>query len=145
VIERRVAVVLLVDRQGRVLMQHRDSKARVAANQWAFPGGSIEAGEDPIDAARRELLEETGLSAGELRPYGVYHRPSVTNAAAMVEIHAYCGGTDATQDDVALGEGQAMVFLTPEEAVQRDLGVTAEILLPLFLASDEYSALRNRH
>jgi 8-oxo-dGTP diphosphatase len=145
VIERRVAVVLLVDRQGRILMQHRDSHARVAANQWAFPGGSIEPGEEPVDAARRELWEETGLSVAELTPYGTYYRPSVLDAAATVEIHAYWAGTDAVQDDVVLGEGQAMEFLTPEEAVQKDLGVTAEILLPLFLASAEYSALRNRH
>ena len=34
-----------------------------------------------------------------------------------------------------LGEGQAMVFLTPEEALARDLGVTAAILVPRFLAS----------
>jgi 8-oxo-dGTP pyrophosphatase MutT (NUDIX family) len=145
VIERRVAVVLLVDRQGRVLMQHRDSKARTAANQWTFPGGSIEAGEEPIAAARRELLEETGLAVTELTPYGVHYRPSVTDAAKSVEIHAFLGGTDATQDDVVLGEGQAMLFLTPEEAEQRDLGPTAVLLLSPFLASSEYSALRNRH
>ena len=144
-IERRVAVVLLVDRQGRVLMQHRDGNARVAANQWAFPGGAIEPGEEPIEAAHRELMEETGLAVTELTPYGVYQRPSVLNAGNTVEIHAYWGGTDATQADVVLGEGQAMVFLTPDEAVDRDLGVTAELLLPRFLASDEYSALRNRH
>src|SRR5262245_49671172 len=126
-------------------MQHRDSKARTAANQWAFPGGAIEPGEEPVEAAHRELLEETGLTVDELTPYGVYYRPSVTNAAASVEIHTYWGGTDATQDDVVLGEGQAMMFLTPEEAVRRDLGPTAEVLLPLFLASDEYSALRSRH
>ena len=62
-----------------------------------------------------------------------------------MEIHAYTGGTEATQDDVVLGEGQAMVFLTPEEVLARDLGPTAEVLLPVFLASPEYSALRDRH
>ena len=144
-IERRVAVVLLVDREGRVLMQHRDSNARTAANQWAFPGGSIEAGEEPIDAAHRELLEETGLTVSELTPYGVHLRPSVTNIDGRVEIHAFCAGTDATQDDVVLGEGQAMVFQTPEQATALDLGPTAVLLLPPFLASAEYAALRNRH
>ncbi len=144
-IERRVAVVLLVDRQGRVLMQHRDANARVAANQWSFPGGAIEPGEEPMQAAHRELMEETGLAVAELTPYGVHSRPSVINAHNTVEIHAYWAGTDATQDDVVLGEGQAMVFLTPDEAINRDLGVTALLLLPTFLASDEYAALRNRH
>jgi 8-oxo-dGTP diphosphatase len=145
VIERRVAVVLLVDREGRILMQHRDSKARVAANQWAFPGGSIERGEEPIEAAHRELMEETGLAVSELTPYGVHLRPSVTTEGALVEVHAYYAGTDATQDDVVLGEGQAMVFLAPEEAFERDLAFTAQMLLPPFLASDQYSALRSRH
>jgi 8-oxo-dGTP diphosphatase len=141
VIERRVAVVLLVDRQGRLLMQHRDSKAKTAPNQWAFPGGRIEPTESPADAARRELREETGLSVGELTPFGVHYRPSVDNPAASVEIHAFCAATDAVQEDVVLGEGQAMVFLSPQEARGRDLGVTAVLLLPLFLASEEYANL----
>jgi 8-oxo-dGTP pyrophosphatase MutT (NUDIX family) len=145
VIERRVAVVLLVDSQGRILMQHRDSKARVSANQWAFPGGSLEPGEEPIAAAHRELLEETGLRVAELIPYGRFTRRSVNNRAAVVEIHAYCAATEAVQEDVVLGEGQAMVFLSPAEALDRDLGVTAALLLPRFLASAEYAALSRTH
>jgi 8-oxo-dGTP diphosphatase len=144
VIERRVAVVLVVDRQGRILMQHRDAAAKVSANQWALPGGRIEAGEDPLEAARRELREETGLSVTRLTHFWTGTRPSVSNVAASVEIHAFYGSTDADDDDIVLGEGQAIVFLPPDEALRRDLGVTAELLLPRFLDSAEYARLRAR-
>jgi 8-oxo-dGTP diphosphatase len=143
VIERRVAVVLLVDRQGQILMQQRDSKARTSPSQWSFPGGSIEPDETPEEAARRELWEETGLRVGVLEPYGVFLRPSVNDPHGIVEIHAFCAATDAVQDDVVLGEGQAMVFLSPDDAASRDLGVTAVLLLPAFLASTEYARLRS--
>ena len=35
---------------------------------WAIPSGNIEPGESAVDAAARELLEETGLEASSLRP-----------------------------------------------------------------------------
>ena len=57
----QVAVVMLVDRQGRILMQHRDANARVSPDQWGLPGGRVEEGETPVEAARREVHEETGI------------------------------------------------------------------------------------
>ncbi|MEV4513005.1 NUDIX domain-containing protein [Dactylosporangium sp. NPDC049525] len=143
-IERRVAVVFLVDPHGRVLMQHRDSHAKVSPNQWAMPGGKIEEGETPEEAARREVWEETGLTVTTLEHYVTSTRPSVTTADGLVEMHVYYAPTDATQDEIVLGEGQAMVFLTPEEALARDLGVTAALLVPSFLASSQYRALAER-
>ena len=140
-VERRVAVVFLVDPRGRILMQHRTADAKVSANQWAMPGGRVEAGEEPVDAARRELLEETGLTVGNLEPFWTGTRASVTTAGALVEVHAFCAPTEARQEDVVLGEGQAMVFVGPDEALRLDLGVTAALLLPRFVASGQYAKL----
>jgi 8-oxo-dGTP diphosphatase len=64
------ATVVLRDQYERILLQHRaDFKF------WGLPGGVLEPGESLLDCARRELLEETGLSAGELRLVGIYTDP----------------------------------------------------------------------
>ncbi len=139
-----MAVVFLVDPRGRVLMQHRDASAKTSPNQWGMPGGRIEEGEEPVEAARREVLEETGLTVTELEHFFTGTRPSVNDPAKQVEVFAFCAATDATQDDIVLGEGQAMVFLEPHTALSRDLGVTGVMLLPKFLVSEQYARLSRR-
>jgi 8-oxo-dGTP diphosphatase len=58
----------------RVLLVRRGNDP--FAGKWALPGGFVEEGERPEDAARRELAEETGLTYdGALRIVGVYGDP----------------------------------------------------------------------
>jgi 8-oxo-dGTP diphosphatase len=66
--EGRVDVALAIPLRGaRVLVARRAAGLHLAGS-WEFPGGKIEPGEDPVEAARRELAEETGLCAGDLEP-----------------------------------------------------------------------------
>lgn len=61
---------MVVLKRDRVLMLRRGHTPR---RGWLdFPGGFLEAGEDPEGAARRELLEETGLEVGRARWLGLY-------------------------------------------------------------------------
>ncbi|HKV85789.1 MAG TPA: NUDIX domain-containing protein [Ktedonobacterales bacterium] len=141
-LRRRLAGVLLVDRAGRVLMQLRDETAPASPNQWTMPGGGIEAGEDAETAARRELLEETGLTVnGPLELFWSGLRPSSSHPGMATHWHVYCARTDARQEDVVLGEGVAMLFKTPEEIGGLDLAMSAAFFLPLFLASEQYRRL----
>lgn len=55
---------MLFDAAGRVLLIRRAKAPR--AGQWSLPGGSQELGETVEQSARRELLEETGCTAGPL-------------------------------------------------------------------------------
>ncbi len=42
-------------------------------SSWEVPAGTFNEGEDPLECARRELAEETGLVASRYTPLGVVH------------------------------------------------------------------------
>jgi 8-oxo-dGTP diphosphatase len=53
------SAVFVVDEHGRLLLGRRDKEPH--RGKWVLPGGKVEPFESIEDAARRELLEETGL------------------------------------------------------------------------------------
>lgn len=59
-------VSVLVVREGRALVVRRGRAP--LRNWWALPGGRLEAGESPVEAAAREIREETGLEVTNLIP-----------------------------------------------------------------------------
>ena len=65
--------IAVVEHLGRLLIGRRASDAPLAG-LWEFPGGKVEPGETPQQAAVRECLEETGLDVEVGEPY-----PAVTH------------------------------------------------------------------
>jgi mutator protein MutT len=62
----RVAVGVIVDRQGRVLLQKRSLRDENFGGLWECPGGGVEQGEGVTHALHRELFEELGLTHCEI-------------------------------------------------------------------------------
>ena len=71
VVGREYVNVLAVNEDGLFLL-FRQTKYAVEGTTLAPVGGYLEEGEDPLVAARRELLEETGHEAPDWRPLGRY-------------------------------------------------------------------------
>jgi 8-oxo-dGTP diphosphatase len=63
-----VAVGVLIRADGAFLLTSRPA-GKVYEGYWEFPGGKLEAGETVEQALRRELIEEIGITIGNVQPW----------------------------------------------------------------------------
>ncbi len=102
---RRAAMVILVARDGRLLLHHRDDKPGVLhPGCWAGFGGAVEPGESVEAAAQREVLEETGLAIAT--PTFLCELEDKEGRGDRVSLFFVRGSFDPA--DVMLSEGQGV-------------------------------------
>jgi 8-oxo-dGTP diphosphatase len=105
------AVVACIDDAGRVLLIKQT--AGPFAGAWLLPGGNVERDERLEDAARRELFEETGYRANELRPVALYEVRSGPPGRFHFLVHLFrAGAVDGTPQAEA---GSELRWARPSE------------------------------
>ena len=101
-----VCDVLIRHLDGSFLLTLRDPRKEMYPGCWeASAGGSALAGETPEEAARREMLEETGLTAEKLELIGTVRRPENRSV-----VHAYLGVVSCEKTSVRLQKGETVDY-----------------------------------
>ena len=92
------AAVCLVVNNGKVLAVSRGDDV----TNLNMPGGTVELGEDPQDAAVRELWEETGIKANEIYP--VFSKISNGRLVTTFRVRSYSGSLKHSSEGFASWE-----------------------------------------
>lgn len=123
VVEHRGSIaVIATPEPGRVVLV-RQYRHPVGRPLWEIPAGTCEPGETPLDGARRELREETGLRAARLRSLGaLYVTPGFCD-----ERLAFFHAAEFTQGPQALDDDERIVVASVELAAAWQLVRTGEI------------------
>lgn len=112
-----VAACALLDPEGAVLIAKRP-EGRPLAGLWEFPGGKIEAGEDPEEALIREIHEELGIdiAKSDLTPL-IFASHAYPDFHLLMPVYL----CRRWQGSVAAREGQELLWVRPDALHRYDM------------------------
>jgi len=104
-------VALTPDGRFPIVRQYRPA---LEAFTWELPAGLVEAGEDPAEGCRRELLEETGYPTRAIHPLGI---AAACTGRLSNRIHSYF-----------LQTGERIENFVPEPGLTVELATASELM-----------------
>ena len=116
----------IIERDGKILLV-KETKAS-AKGKWSHPAGWLEVGENPIDAVKREVKEESGFDFEPLSILGVY---SLLKDEADVTHHAikliYTGDISDKKTAELADDVSETKWFTPEEIENMNLNTLRDL------------------
>ena len=117
---RYAAGTFIFDERGRVLLMREGYGGR----RWSVPGGAVEPGESPVDAAAREAMEEVGV---EVRITGLVGL--IVLRWSRLTIAAFVGDVFSGEPHIAAPEEVAEVAWFEPDDVRDPRSSTVRLLL----------------
>ncbi len=105
---------------------------------WELPAGMVEAGEDPAECCRRELLEETGMPAAKVHALGTY---APCTARLSNRLHSFFVETDARDPRQAVEAGIDVKLVSQAELAE--LIRAGEFVLQLHIGAIMLAGMRS--
>lgn len=100
--------ILAIDSKGRLLL-NKEYRLKFNRYMWCLPGGRVDEGEKPEEAAQRELQEETGYRAKSLK---LFHLSDRGGQSMDWKIYAFLG-KDLVKDPLENTEGEDIKKVMP--------------------------------
>ncbi|MEU4351881.1 NUDIX hydrolase [Streptomyces sp. NPDC023838] len=107
-IEKSVVGAVIASEDGKVLLLHRPA-ADYLGGLWELPSGGVESGEGLIEALRREVAEETGLTVTEVDTY-LGHFDYRSASGRRTRQYNFTATATATGQTVQLSEHDAHLW-----------------------------------
>lgn len=100
-----VCDVILKHNDGSFLVMQRDPNKHFPLKWELTAGGSVVQGETPLEGAKRELKEETGIDGKDFKQLGMLISPSHHTIYIM-----YIAFTDCPKDSIILQKGETVAY-----------------------------------
>lgn len=115
--------VIAITEDGKVIVLEQEQPGK--GKFFSLPGGSVDRGEDPVDNAKRELLEETGYEAGEISLWHSIQQVSKIDWALYIFVAKNC--KKVSDQNLDSGEKIKVLLVSMEEFV--DMIIDQKIIL----------------
>jgi len=133
---RIAAGIIVLDPEDRVALVRHVKPG--AYDFWVAPGGGVEDGEDLLDAARREALEEAGLAIGEARLVAIEQLYGPKGKTHQVKHWFFARG--AAQSLASDASSRTIELIVETRWLARE-ELEGKIVFPPFLLDDFWKAL----
>lgn len=128
-LEKKGVSCIIINDEGEILLQLRDEKAQSYPNYWGLIGGTVEKGESPSKAIRREINEEINCNISNTKLFRTYIHNSKLEYAFI--------GILKKKSKIELHEGRKIQWLLPKQLRNLEIRPDDKETLEKFLKSNE--------